>query len=66
MTAAAGGLIFRLDDDEGGYTVTLTPGASDVVLAKSFETVRPEAKPIDPKAVPDRRAENDTRNGRDS
>jgi hypothetical protein len=42
LTAAAGGLIFRLDDDEGGYTITLTPGTPDVILAKSFETVRPE------------------------
>ena len=27
LAAAAGGLIFRLDDDEGGYTITLTPEA---------------------------------------
>jgi UPF0716 protein FxsA len=39
---------------------------SDNVVDAEFETVRPEAKPIDPKAVPDRRAENDARNGRDS
>ncbi len=42
LSAAAGGLAFRLDDDEGGYTVTLTPGSRDVVLAKSFSTIRPE------------------------
>ena len=42
LQAAAGGLIFRLDDDEGGYTITLTPGTADVILAKSFETIRPE------------------------
>jgi hypothetical protein len=35
-------VIFRLDDDEGGYTITLTPGTPDVILAKSFLTVRPE------------------------
>jgi hypothetical protein len=40
LSAATGGLAFRLDDDEGGYTVTLTPGSDSVILAKSFGTTR--------------------------
>jgi len=34
LDAAAGGLAFRLDDDGGGYVITLTRGGTEVLLQK--------------------------------
>jgi beta-fructofuranosidase len=41
LNAASGGFGFRLDDDGGGYFITLRPGSTDVLLHKWLPTRDP-------------------------